>query len=673
MQQEQFLNVIDRDRAEELFRRALDLQPLPAESCPLPEAWQRVLAEDIVAPINVPGFDRSNVDGFAVVSSDTFGVSEEKPGRLALLAGNLEPGQTPHTAVACGQALAIATGAMVPRGADAVVMIEYTDVTGSELIVRRPATPGSNITFAGADISNGEIVLHRGEILTARETGVLASLGISAVAVIRQPRVAIISTGNELVAPGQPLAPGSIFDSNATVLADAVREEGGLPVHLGIVSDDPERLNSVLRTALARCDLVLLSGGTSKGPGDVSYRSVADLGPPGIIVHGVALKPGKPLCLAAVARAADDPRGPGPTPVVVLPGFPTSAVFTFREFVAPVLRALAGRRETDDVIVPARLPVRINSERGRTEYVLVNLVEDTPTSEASLGKKTFAAYPLGKGSGSVTTFARADGFFVIPRQQEFIETDSTVSVFLLGREIRPADLTVMGSHCLGLDILVSKLSARGFSAKMLMVGSLGGLEAARRRACDVAGIHLWHEASQSYNLPYLDNTLHLEPGYRRLQGMVFRPADCRFEGKSRKEAFTSALADPECRMVNRNRGSGTRALLDELLGPARPQGYSAEVSTHTAVVAAVAQNRADWGIAIEPVARAAGLGFISVTEEHYDFVIPQARLTRPAVKAFVEILNEPETRFELASRGFSGSGPADQASSRIVPGRKVCP
>ncbi len=635
--QQQFLDVIDRDEAERRFRAALDLTPLEAETIALEQALGRVLAEDVVAPHDVPGFDRSNVDGFAVQAADTFGASEDAPRQLRLNREVLATGMEPSDPVRPGTATAIATGAMLPRGADAVVMVEHTDVQGDRLVLVRPVPPGANISFAGTDIGMGEVVLRQGERLTSRETGVLAALGQARVNVVRRPRVAILSTGDELLPPRVPLRPGMVHDSNSTVLADAVRELGGEPVRLGIVPDDDVSLDEALARAL-ECDLVLLSGGTSKGAGDLSYRAVGRLGPPGVLAHGVALKPGKPLCLAAT-------RLPGrrPVPIAVLPGFPTSAIFTFHEFIAPVLRRLAGLPERAPDTLPARLPLRVNSERGRTEYLLVNLVG---------GEGGFRAYPMGKGSGSVTAFSRADGFLVIPRQREYLEAGSEVEVHLLSAKLQPADLVVIGSHCTGLDYLLGVLARRGISSKALHVGSTGGLEAARRGECDLAGVHLLGPASDTYNTPFLNEALVLVPGYGRTQGIVHRRGDPRFEGKSVAEAVAAALADPECILVNRNRGSGTRILIDRLLGPARPPGYLAEPRSHNAVAAAVAQGRADWGVAIENVARALGLGFLPLRAEQYDFVVPRARLDRPAVQAFIALLREPETRQALAALGF---------------------
>lgn len=656
MRQDQFLNVIDRDEAERRFQAALDLRPLGAEQVALCAALGRVLAEDVRAPVDVPSFDRSNVDGYAVRAEDTFGASEDRPRLLARTDESLAPGVVPRRTIGPGLTTPLATGAMLPRGADAVVMIEQTDDSANGVLVRRPVTPGANVSYAGTDIGCGETVLRRGELLTSRETGVLAALGLVSVDVVRRPRVAILSTGDELIPPGQPMRPGLVFDSNATILADAVRELGCEPILLGIAPDDRAELRRRLQNALD-CDAVLLSGGTSKGEGDVSYRVVAELGPPGIVAHGVALKPGKPLCLAVVHRsagdAADAPGTPAATgtglarrtiPVVILPGFPTSAIFTFHEFVAPVLRMLAGRAPSPVAVVPARLPLRVNSERGRTEYLLVGLVR----SESGL-----VAYPMGKGSGSVTTFSRADGFVVIPRQQEYIQADEAVNVHLLGAGWTPVDLVVIGSHCVGLDLLLGRLRERGVRSRFLAIGSSGGLEAVRRGECDLAGIHLLDPATGVYNRPFLGPDMHLLPGYRRMQGVVFRPDDRRFVGRTLPEATAAALADADCVLVNRNRGSGTRLLIDQLLAGARPPGYAAEARSHNAVVAAIAQGRADWGLAIETVVRAAGLGFLPLREEQYDFVVPRSRRGRAAVVAFEALLADPAVREELAQLGFS--------------------
>jgi putative molybdopterin biosynthesis protein len=523
---------------------------------------------------------------------------------------------------------------MLPRGADAVVMIEHTDVRdgGRQLAIARAAVPGENVSYAGTDIAKGETVLRAGQVLTSREVGVLAAVGLAEVPVHRRPRVAILSTGNEIRAPGTALSPGAVYDSNAAIIGAAVEEQGGEPVQLGIVPDNDEELGAALDRALA-CDLVVLSGGTSKGEGDLSYRVVSRLRDPGIVAHGVALKPGKPICLAVTSGK----------PVVILPGFPTSAIFTFHEFVAPVIRAYAGLPADRRHAVTATLPMRVNSERGRTEYLLVGLVR----APAGL-----AAYPMGKGSGSVTAWSGADGFITIDQHTEIVDAGTTVSVQLLGQRLEPADLVIVGSHCVGLDLVIGKLLRNGVRAKALFVGSMGGLAAAKRGECDIAGIHLMDPKTGEYNRHLLTDALALVPGYGRMQGIVFRKGDARFEGRGAQEALDAAAADPDCTMVNRNAGSGTRVIVDKLLGDRRPPGYSIQTKSHNAVAAAVQQGRADWGVAIATMAGEYGLGFIPLQPERYDFVVPKARLDTPAVRAFREMLDDDATRRELAALGF---------------------
>ena len=644
--QTQFLNVIDRDLAEKLFQAELNMFALNSEIVPLSQVLGRVLSVDIHAPIDVPGFDRSNVDGFALKAEDTFGASEDSIKILKIGNENIVTGFQPKSIIERNLALPIATGGMLPRGANAIVMIEHTDFKNGTLLINRAISPGSNISFAGTDISKGEIVLRKGDVLSSRETGVLAALGINLVNVVRKPIVAIFSTGDEIIAPGEFLQQGCVYDSNSTVLSDAVRELGCEVVLMGIIKDNFENLKKALNDCL-KYDAILLSGGTSKGGGDLSYKVVADLGKPGIVAHGIALKPGKPLCLAVVNHQEKK------IPVVVLPGFPTSAIFTFQEFVAPVLKCMAGKLIKNKNTIKATLPFRVNSERGRTEFLLVGLVQNNPKDQHNKNSDAqYSAYPMGKGSGSVTAFAKADGFIVIPRKNEYLEADEIVDVHLIGKEIEPANLVIIGSHCIGLDYLISKLRDIGITAKFLSVGSTGGLEAVKRNECDIAGIHLLDDKTNSYNKPFLNDEIEFIQGYGRMQGLIFRQDDQRFAGKDLSAAIYAASTHPDIIMVNRNRGSGTRILIDRLLRDVRPDGYLAEVKSHTAVVASILQNRSDWGVAIRSAIANTDLGFIPITEERYDFVIPKNRINRPEIIAFCNLLKNTEVvealnKFEL--------------------------
>jgi molybdopterin molybdotransferase/putative molybdopterin biosynthesis protein len=638
--QEQFLEVVSADEARVLFENHLDLSPLAAESVSLADALDRVLAHDVVAAVDTPPFDRSNVDGFALRAADTVGANDGNPKIFKLNPEVIACGDAPKLAVARGTATTIATGGVIPRAADAVVMIEHTELVeegGPRIELRRAAAPGQFVSYAGSDIARGETLLRRGTRIGSREIGMLAACGLGKVDVVRRPKVAVLSTGDELVAPGEALRPGGVYDSNGAIIAAAVAEAGGEPLAFGAFPDDAAALEKAVRRALAESDMVVLSGGTSKGAGDLAHGVVSRLGKPGILVHGVALKPGKPLCLGVA----------GGKPIVVLPGFPTSAIFTFHAFVAPVIRARAGLPPEAAQTLSARVPVRVASELGRKEFVLVSLIGT---------EKGPVAFPTGKGSGSVTSFSQADGFLEIDALASALDAGSSAEVTLIGTAVQAPDVVVMGSHDVALDVVVGALSERGFSARIIAVGSLGGVAAATRGECDVAPVHLIDPESGKYNVHLVSPGLTLVPGWRRMQGILFRPGDERFEGRSAREALKAALADASVLMVNRNAGAGTRVLIDNLLKGARPPGYANQPKSHNAVAAAIAQGRADWGLAIEPVAKLYGLGFLSVAPEHYDFLVVESRRERPAVQAFVTALRDETTRERIRALGMT---PAD--------------
>jgi putative molybdopterin biosynthesis protein len=640
--QEQFLEVVSAEEAQARFLRHIELAPLPAETVEIGGALGRVLAHDVIAPIDVPAFDRANVDGFAVHAVDTVGAADHSPRRLRRNGEVITCGHVPAIEVAPGSATTIATGGMVPRGADAVVMIEHTELideaASPSIEVRRVLAPGQFVSYAGSDIARGELVLRRRIRISSREIGMLAACGMAAVDVVRRPRVAVLSTGDELAAPGDALAPARVYDSNGAIIAAAIAETGGEPVALGAVADDEGALEHAIRRALERCEVIVLSGGTSKGAGDLSHRVVSKLGEPGILVHGVALKPGKPLCLAVI-----DGR-----PLAVLPGFPTSAIFTFHAFVAPVIRALAGLPPEAAPTLEAEVPVRIASELGRKEFALVALVA---------GERGPVAFPTAKGSGAVTSFSQADGFVEIDALAPALDAGTHARVTLIGQAATLPDLVVMGSHDIALDALLGAIAERGFSARTIAIGSMGGVAAAGRGECDLAPVHLVDPASGIYNAHLLRPGLLLVKGWQRMQGLVHRPGDPRLAGRSAQAALAEVLADRSCLMVNRNAGAGTRVLIDRLLEGKRPPGYGNQPRSHNAVAAAVAQGRADWGIAIEPVARLYGLGFIPVAPEDYDFLLVESRRERPAVQAFLAALRDEIVRGQIRALGMR---PAEQ-------------
>jgi putative molybdopterin biosynthesis protein len=638
-----FLTVVSAAGARRLWAEACGFVPRGEEEVPPAAAAGRVLARDLAAPEDVPSFRRADRDGFAVRAADTFGASEHAPRPLRRTGEPLTPGRPATAEHPPGGASPVATGAVVPRGADAVLMVEDAaeDPDGSVRALRA-VHPGENLTQAGTDLARGECVGRRGDLLTPREIAVLAACGVAAVPVLPVPRVAVISTGDEIVGPGAAMAEGLVRDVNGPALEAAVRAAGGHPLPPVAVRDRAEDLAAALGTAAASADMVLLSGGTSKGAGDLALRVLREREAAGrarVVVHGVALRPGKPLLLGL----ADG------VPLAVLPGFPTSAIFTFHAFVAPALRLRAGLpAHPPGETVRARMAVRLRSKKGFLDFTLVDLVR---------GRDGIAAWPVGKGSGSVTTFARSDGFVAIPEDREQVEAGEEVEVTPLAPGRPPADIAVVGSHCAGLEILLGLLRERtGFAAKVLAVGSTAGLEAARRGACDLAGIHLLDERTGIYNAPLVagDATVVLVSGYGRRQGFVFRSGDPRFAGRGAAACAAAALADPTFLLAQRNRGSGTRILLDRLFGcdTGSLRGGDAELRSHAAVCAAVRHGKADGGVAEETVARGSGLGFALLAEERFDFVLPADRADRPAVRAFLDLLASPEARAALSAAGF---------------------
>lgn len=408
-----FRKLLTFDEAKKAIEEQLKPKPLGIEEIPLLEAYSRVLAEDAVSSLDIPPFNRSTVDGFAVQAEDTYGAEENQPVKLTVC-GNVPIGELPKVVVAKGEAAEIVTGAPVPEGADAVVMVEETHrQDGGELLVYGSVTKNENVQKKGSDIKNGETILKSGQTLGSREIGVLAALGKSKIHVYKVPTVAVLSTGGEVTEPGQTLPPGKIYDINAYSLCTAVRESGGKPVFAGVVPDEKEPLREALERALASADMVLTSGGVSVGSKDLVPATVGSLGAPGLVFSGIALKPGKPVTLGLVGKKA----------VFSFPGNPTSALLTFHLLARPVIQAMAGKTAGEGSWVKAFAGKRMFSAKGRRTFVTVKLNRDE--------LKRLVAEPVETGaSGAITTLAKADGFVEIPENQQFVDVDEEVTVWL---------------------------------------------------------------------------------------------------------------------------------------------------------------------------------------------------------------------------------------------------
>jgi len=607
-----------------------------AEQVPLSQCYGRVLAANVSSKVDVPGFDRASMDGYAVKAKDTWGADEEEPKSLKL-AGIIPAGKPPSITVESGTAAEIATGAVMPRGANAVVMVEQTDTAGETVNVRKPVSPGENVMHTGADVMMGELVLREGTRLTPREISVLAAVGLCAVSVYRRPQVGIISTGDEIAAPGTELKPGQIYDVNAYAVGAGVVENGGMPVYLGIVRDEPLAFRNALLEASKQVDVILTSGSTSAGASDMMFGTVAGMGK--VLVHGIKIKPGKPTIIGEANRR----------PFIGLPGYPSSALTIFNEVAAPLIRHMAGLRETELPRARAHMAVRTQSEGGREVLQPVGLIR---TADGSL-----AAYPIEKGSGAVTSLLDADGYVEIGEHTHVLEEGEPVEVTLFSEKIAFPDLLIIGSHCLGIDVIAEMMADKGYSVRSINVGSAGGLRAIRKGIADVAGVHLLDE-SGVYNLPFLAGIEgDLVKGYVRQQGIILP------KGNPQHIRGIADLIGK--RIVNRTAGSGTRTLFDlelKKLAAARHvpadelidaiEGYDVEAKTHSAVASAILSGKADAGLGIRTVADQNGLDFMPLQDEEYDFVIRRQQAGKPAIKAFLEILRSENFRSRLKTLGY---------------------
>jgi molybdenum cofactor synthesis domain-containing protein len=408
-----FRRLMSFDEAKNAIQQHIKPKPLGTEEIPLLEAHNRVLSQDVTSDLDIPPFNRSTVDGFAVKAEDTYGAEENTPAKLKVC-GTVNVGEPPQINVAKGEAAEIVTGAPIPDGADASVMVENTQRNGAELLVYRAVTKSENVMKKGSDIKKGETALKAGTVLDSSEIGVLAALGATKAKVYKVPVVAVLSTGGEVTEPGKKLPPGKIYDINAYSLSAAVVEAGGKPVYMGVVPDDKEQLRKALAHALASADAVITSGGVSVGPHDLTPKTVDSLGEPGLIVCGVAVKPGKPTTVGLVGRK----------PVFSMPGHPTSALLLFHLLVRPVIQGFAGRPVREIAVVKAVAGARMFSAKGRRTFVMVKL------KKAESGG--LVAEPVETGaSGAITTLAKAEGFVEVPADEQFIDAGEEVAVSLL--------------------------------------------------------------------------------------------------------------------------------------------------------------------------------------------------------------------------------------------------
>lgn len=637
-----FRTLLSLEEAEKRLLEHFRPHPVGFEEVTIWHALGRTIAENVRSPIDVPGFDRASMDGYAARAGDTFGADEKRPVKLKVV-GAIEAGDTPRMEIGCGKAAEISTGAPIPRGANSVVMVEHTQRHGDLVDVFRAVNLGENIMAAGSDLMAGELVLRKGQRLTPREMGLLSAMGLKNVKVYRRPRVAIVSTGNELVPVGARLTYGKVYDINASMIAGAVAECGGEPILEETAKDTLSDLREKLTGGLQHGDIVITSGSTSAGAGDLLYRILDSFGQPGVIVHGLAVKPGKPTVIAIAEGKL----------IFGLPGYPASALTIFSILVRPIISTMAGTKEEREEVRSAKCALRIYSARGRREFLPVHLIQDE--SGGSL------AYPTMEGSGAITSLALSDGFIEIPEDVQFLEEGENVEVRPFSPMFQFPDLVMIGSHCVGIDILLECMTRTSPSlrTKVINIGSIGGLNAVKRGEADIAGIHLLDEVSGDYNLPYLkryglSSDAVLVRGYVRQQGLMVA------KGNPKGVRGIEELPSGNVTFMNRNRGSGTRVLFDLRLRRiaserktaveklvSRIDGYETEAKSHSAVAIAVLHGKVDAGLGIRTVAEMNGLDFIPIADEYYDFLVLKKRLQKEGVKRLLDTLRSDDFKVEL--------------------------
>jgi putative molybdopterin biosynthesis protein len=621
-----YLDDVPLDEARRRWWTALEdaglLRPLPGEAVPVAEALGRVTAEPVWARLSSPHYHAAAMDGAAVRAEDTTGASETAPVRL-----RLGP-----------QATWVDTGDPLPPGANAVVMIEHLETIGDhEIELMAPVAPWQHVRAMGEDMVATELVLPAGRPLTPVDLGAIAACGHTTVTVRRRPSVGVLPTGSELVEPGAAVKPGDVIDFNSLMLCGQLREWGAEPLRHAITPDDHGRLRERVVDALARHDVVVINAGSSAGSEDFTALVVEELGT--LHVHGVAIRPGHPLILG-VARGK---------PILGLPGYPVSTVLTAALFLRPLCFRLLGAVPPARPRTTAVLTRKVVSPMGEDEYLRVKL--------GRVGGRMVAT-PLSRGAGVIMSLVRADGLVTIPRQSEGVHAGTEVEVELL-RPPEDVERTVVaiGSHDLTLDLLSSRLAERhpGASLSSSNVGSLGGLIALQRREAHLAGSHLLDEATGEYNLSHVRRILAgratvLVTLAHRDQGLLLP------RGNPKAIAGLDDLARPDVRFVNRQKGAGTRVLLDYKLrerglDAGRIRGYEREEFTHLAVAAAVASGAADVGLGILAAARALDLDFIPLLKERYDLVIPREHYTSELLVPLLALLRGDDFRRDVEALG----------------------
>ncbi len=623
-----YLKTIPVEEAREKYLgRVSDIIKPEHETIPVIKSLGRITGKAVYAKYSSPLFNASAMDGIAVKAEDTSSATEVSPVIL-----NED------------QFIVVDTGDPIHAPFDAVIMAEDIVETDDGVRITASASSWQHIRPVGEDIVAGEMILPGGHNIRAIDIGVLLSAGILEIEVVKQPHVAIFPTGTEIIEPDEKPEDGSIIESNSRMFENMVTVAGGIGHRFPTIKDDYDEILKQVSEAADKYDMVIINAGSSAGTEDYTVHVLRELGE--VIVHGVAVKPGKPVILAIVKGK----------PVIGLPGYPVSAYIGFENFVLPVLQMMGNRAEKFNETVEAHISKRLVSSLKHKEYVRVKV--------GKVGDK-FVASPLARGAGAAMSLVRADGFCVIEQNSEGVEAGEKVKIELYRTKSEVENtIVIIGSHDLILDVMADMITDKynNMFISSTHVGSMGGLMALRRGEAHMAPVHLLDEETGRYNISYIrkmfNEPMALIKGVHRIQGIMVK------KGNPLDIKGVKDLAGGGVRYVNRQRGAGTRVLFDYRLGqegvdPDTITGYDREMATHMAVAAAVASDSADAGMGILSAANAMGLDFIEVGPEEYDFAIPVKYLELPHIKAFLEILRSDgfaERIAELGGYDSSGAG-----------------
>ena len=620
-----FLHDVPLETARARFTAALDALGMRApetEMLALDDALDRVTALPVIARISSPHYHACAMDGVAVVAARTAGARETAP---------LELGRD--------EAIVVDTGDPLPDGCDAVIPIEFVEERGDgRIAIRAAVAPFEHVRAIGEDVIAGEVVVPAMRRLGPADLAACAAAGVAELAIVRKPRVAVITTGDELVDVTTEAPPaGAILDSNAVLLRACVRAYGGVVTGAVRVADDEASLAAAVRDALRSSDIVIVNAGSSAGRDDYTARVFARFGE--VVVHGVAIRPGHPLVLATARDAR--------VPLLGIPGYPVSAAICADLFLRPLIERLARVDAPDVREIEVELARKLYSPLGEDEYV---------RAVAARVDGRLVATPLRRGAGVITSLSRANVLITVPRFSEGAPAGARVTA----RALRPAvaiesTLLAIGSHDVALDLLSGRLAAERIELVSAHVGSIAGLVALRDRAAHIAGTHVLDPESGTYNVEALrrygpDRPVALVRLAEREQGLVLAA------GNPHGIASLADVPRTRARYVNRQKDAGTRILLDAMLAregiaPEMIAGYERIEFSHLAVAQLVAAGNADTGLAIRAAARAFGLDFVSLAWEPYDLAIPAASLDDPRIVRLIEIVRDPSFCADVEALG----------------------